>query len=163
MPHEQPYVAIGQLSQAIRPLELADLNQVLDIERMGYSHPWNEAVFRDCFKPDYRLWALTEADVLQGYAVVAYLFDEAHLLNLCVGRPYRACGAGRRMLRFLIKVAFEEGMQRIILEVRRSNRPAISLYESEGFFQIGERPGYYPGALEREDALVLALDSMKEL
>lgn len=162
MPQNRPYLDIGQLSRAIRPLELSDLGQVIDIERGGYSHPWSEGVFRDCFRPDYRLWAHTEAGELQAYAVVAHLFDEAHLLNLCVGRAHRKAGVGRQLLRFLIKVAFDEGMARLILEVRRSNKPAITLYESEGFQLIGERPGYYPGVHEREDALVFALDSVKE-
>lgn len=162
MSQEQPYLDISQLSQTIRPLELTDLDQVLDIERSGYSHPWNENVFRDCFRSDYRLWALTETGKLQAYAVVAHLFDEAHLLNLCVGRSERSSGLGRRLLRFLIKAAFDEGMVRLLLEVRRSNEPAIALYKSEGFQLIGERPGYYPGAQKREDALVFALDAVKE-
>lgn len=159
---EQPYIDVVQMSRKIRPLEQTDLDQVLEIERTGYSHPWSESVFRDCFRSDYRLWASTGAGCLEGYAVVAHMFDEAHLLNLCVSRRYRQAGTGRRLLRFLIKAAFAEGMQRLILEVRRSNVPAIALYESEGFYIIGERPGYYPGVPDREDALVFALDSIKE-
>ncbi|BES72702.1 ribosomal protein S18-alanine N-acetyltransferase [Marinobacter nanhaiticus D15-8W] len=162
MPRGRPYVDIGQLSRNIRPLEMSDLDHVLEIERGGYSHPWSERVFRDCFRPDYRLWAHTEIGELQAYAVVAHLFDEAHLLNFCVGRAHRNSGVGRQLLRFLVRAAFHEGMVRLILEVRRSNEPAIALYESEGFQMIGERPGYYPGVQQREDALVFALDSMKE-
>ena len=162
MPGDRPYVDVGQLSRTIRPLEHGDLDQVLDMERAGYSHPWSEGIFRDCFRPDYRLWALTGAGQLQAYAVVAHLFDEAHLLNLCVGRPHRNAGVGRRLLRFLATASFDEGMVRLILEVRRSNESAIALYESEGFQLIGERPGYYPCVQEREDALVFALDSLKE-
>ncbi|WP_148861763.1 ribosomal protein S18-alanine N-acetyltransferase [Marinobacter fonticola] len=158
---ETPYLEIGRLSRSIRPLELADLGDVLEIERTGYSHPWSEGVFRDCFRPDYRLWALTGFERLRGYAIVAHLFDEAHLLNLCVAEHSRRSGAGRMLLRFLIKTVFDEGMDRLILEVRRSNAPAIALYESEGFSVIGERPGYYPGTIEREDALVFAVESMK--
>ena len=38
------------------------------------------------------------------------------------------------------------------------NAPAIALYESEGFNEIGRRPRYYPAAHGREDALVMAVE-----
>ena len=44
------------------------------------------------------------------------------------------------------------------LEVRASNRPAIALYLSEGFSEVGQRRGYYPDGEGREDALVFARD-----
>ncbi|MBO6851925.1 MAG: GNAT family N-acetyltransferase, partial [Marinobacter sp.] len=83
-------------------MEPADLAEVLDIELCSYSHPWSEAVFRDCFRPDYRLWGSFSGGDLGGYAVVAYLFDEAHLLNLCVAPGFRRQGVGRYLLRHLI-------------------------------------------------------------
>ena len=48
--------------------------------------------FLDCFKPNYRLWAAERGDELIGYAVVAYMADEAHLLNICVSPRVRGQG-----------------------------------------------------------------------
>lgn len=127
------------------------------LELQSYSHPWTEAVFLDCFKPDYRLWALDQANELIGYAVVAHLFDEAHLLNLCTNPSHRRSGAARLLLRHLITAVAHDSMSRLILEVRESNRAAINLYIREGFESIGVRPGYYPAAGGREDARVMAL------
>lgn len=141
----------------IRPLDDAELPAVLEIERTSYSHPWSEGVFRDCFKSNYRLWALVDGDSLAGYAVVSYQFDEAHLLNLCVAPGYQRRGAGRRLLRHLVARSARDGMTAVILEVRISNDSAIALYASEGFEPIGERPGYYPTAHGRENARVMAL------
>ncbi len=154
----ESYLAARNATRLIRELTPADLPQVLDIERQGYSHPWSEALFRDCFRPDYRPWALVEADSLLAYAVVAHLVDEAHLLNLCVARHSWRSGAGRQLLRHLVAQAGHDGMARVLLEVRVSNQAAAELYRSEGFQQIGQRPGYYPGAAGPEDALVLALE-----
>ncbi|ROT93552.1 ribosomal-protein-alanine N-acetyltransferase [Marinobacter sp. R17] len=154
----QSYQDVASATRRVRPLDPADIPDILSIELTGYSHPWSEALFRDCFRPDYRLWGLADEDTLQGYAVVAYLFDEAHLLNLCVGSQWRGSGAGRLLLRHLIGESFREKMCRVLLEVRRSNDVAIGLYKTEGFVQIGERPGYYPASPAREDALVLALE-----
>lgn len=141
---------------AIRALAPEDMPAVLEIERQGYSHPWGEPVFRDCFRDNYRLWAACHGDELVGYAVVAYMFDEAHLLNLCVHPAWQGQGAGRRLLRHLLKEAAREQIWQTILEVRLSNEAAYQLYLAEGFAEIGRRPGYYPGADGREDARVMA-------
>ncbi len=148
-------VDVGEMN--IRPLSEDDLPVVLDIECQGYSFPWSESVFRGCFRPDYRLWALEMGDRLSGYAVVAYMAGEAHLLNLCVAAGQRRSGAGRRLLRHLIAESARDGMSQVLLEVRDSNVHAMDLYASEGFSVIGRRPGYYPGGRDREDALVMAL------
>lgn len=153
----ESYLAARNATRVIRALTPEDLPEVLDIERQGYSNPWSEAVFRDCFRVDYRLWGLVEADTLLGYAVVAYLVDEAHLLNLCVGRHSRRSGAGRQLLRHLMAQAGHDGMTQVLLEVRVSNQAAAALYLNEGFSQIGRRAGYYPGVDGPEDALVLSL------
>lgn len=148
-------VEVGDMT--IRPLCEGDLPEVLDIECQGYSFPWSESVFRGCFRPDYRLWALEMCERLSGFAVVAYMAGEAHLLNLCVAAGQRGAGAGRHLLRHLVVESARDGMSQVLLEVRDSNVRAMSLYTSEGFSVIGRRPGYYPGGREREDALVMAL------
>ena len=61
------------------------------------------------------------------------------------------------MLRCLIGVAREHGAERVLLEVRPSNAPALALYRSEGFRTVGARRAYYPAHHGREDAFVLAL------
>lgn len=153
----------GELSQQslqgaqLRPLAREDLVQVLELERLSYSHPWSEAVFLDCFKETYRLWALVQGQELLGYAVIAYMVDEAHLMNLCVHPRLRGLGAGRQLLRHALEVAADEQMGCMILEVRDSNVAAASLYLAEGFREIGRRPNYYPDAGGREDARVMAL------
>lgn len=141
----------------VRPLSTADMGPVMKLELQSYSHPWTEAVFLDCFKPNYRLWALDQGGELIGYAVVAYLFDEAHVLNLCTGPAHRRTGAARLLLRYLVTAAAHDSMCRMILEVRKSNHAAINLYIHEGFEPVGARPGYYPAAGGREDACVMAL------
>lgn len=155
MPAVSP--AIESLEWQIRPLRDADLPEMLEIERAGYSFPWTEAVFRDCFRPSYRLWGVFVSGSLFGYAVVAYMVDEAHLLNICVSRQSRRSGLARYLLRHLVREAAADGMAQVLLEVRASNQAASDLYLAEGFAEIGRRPGYYPSSSGREDARVLSL------
>lgn len=151
------YRAVESLNRYVRALRGEDLPQVLEIERTGYSFPWTEAVFRDCFRPDYRLWGLEISGDVVGYAVVAYIVDEAHLLNICVSTRHRRAGLARHLLRHLVCEAARDGMKQVLLEVRVSNQSASDLYLAEGFVEIGRRPGYYPSSSGREDALVLSL------
>lgn len=157
MNNGQTFPGPDENSLQVRSLSCSDLSRVLEIERQGYSHPWSEAVFLDCFKDSYRLWALCKEGSLIGYAVVAYLVDEAHLLNLCIHPDNRGSGAGRYLLQHLVDKAREDGMVQVLLEVRVSNRTAEQLYKSAGFGEIGCRPGYYPAANGREDARVMIL------
>jgi ribosomal-protein-alanine N-acetyltransferase len=50
----------------------------------------------------------------------------------------------------------------IFLEVRPSNKIAVSLYKKRGFNEIGVRKNYYPAVNgRREDAVMLALDLVR--
>ena len=149
--------SIEALNRQFRRIGEQDLPDILEIERTSYSFPWSESVFRDCLKSNYRLWGVFTPDGLAGYAVVAYLIDEAHLLNICVSRQRRRSGLARYILRQLIPEAAGDGMTRVLLEVRVSNQAAADLYLAERFSEIGRRPGYYPSSNGREDARVLAL------
>lgn len=90
-----------------------------------------------------------------GYAVVMWLPDEVHLLNLAVCASWQGRGKGRAMLHWLLCNAQTRGAGAMMLEVRPSNARAAALYDSIGFVQIGLRRDYYPGRNGREDAIVL--------
>ncbi|SDX56831.1 ribosomal protein S18-alanine N-acetyltransferase [Marinobacter mobilis] len=151
------YQRVAEVGLVVRPLTETDLDAVIDIERQSYSHPWAKGVFLDCFHPNYRLWALEGSAGLVGYSIVSYQFDEAHLLNICISPASHRCGLGRRLLRHVVASAAHDGMVAVILEVRASNEQAARLYLSEGFQEIGRRPGYYPDGSGREDARVMSL------
>lgn len=135
----------------------SDLSRVLAVERMAYHYPWNEGIFRDCLRMGYSNWVVTNAlDELLGYGLMSFAVDEAHILNLCVRRDSRRQGLGAFVLEHLMQQARNHGAAHVLLEVRRSNLPAIILYRQAGFEEIGQRRAYYPVPGGREDALVLA-------
>jgi ribosomal-protein-alanine N-acetyltransferase len=82
---------------------------------------------------------------------------EAELLLFVVDEKYQGKGLGRLFLDTLIDI-LQTQADALFLEVRAGNVPAIHLYESAGFNQVGERPNYYSTPLGREDALVFAMD-----
>ncbi|OEY66673.1 ribosomal protein S18-alanine N-acetyltransferase [Marinobacter sp. X15-166B] len=144
-------------SWSIQPLTEQDLPAMLTVERQAHSHPWSEGIFRDCLRSGYRFAGIADHRGLRAFCVVTNQFDEAHLVNICVSPECQGQGLGRQLLAYLIKRAKNDGMERLLLEVRRSNKKALRLYRSAGFERIGVRRGYYPSAQGREDAVVLSL------
>ena len=142
----------------MRALRESDLNAVMVIEERGYPYPWTRGIFLDCLRAGYPGLAMEENGLLVGYALLSIAADEAHLLNICVDPLNQSRGRGRQLLRAIVGLARDRGVQRVFLEVRPTNTPALSLYHSEGFNEIGRRPRYYPAADGREDALVMAIE-----
>ncbi len=147
--------AIGLPELGIRGMQEADVDEVLRIERASYAFPWTEGIFRDCLRVNYICRVVEIGPAIVGYGIMSLGAGEAHLLNVCVGDPYRCRGIGRRLLMHLLQLAAAAGAKDAYLEARPSNISAIRLYQSLGFSQIGMRRGYYQAADGREDAIVL--------
>ena len=90
----------------------------------------------------------TEAEAWEA-AVAA---DEAEIPLICTAEMYRRCGRGAKILEDLLSIAREKGAERVFLEVRVSNAPAMSMYLKYGFCGAYARLRYYP---DGEDALVM--------
>ena len=135
-----------------------DIAGVAAVEREAYLFPWAEGIFRDCLRAGYTCRVIEVADGIGGYGIFALGGDEVHVLNLCIRADLRGRTLGRRLLVWLLDEVRALKYNFTFLEVRPSNRPAIQLYESLGFRQVGLRPGYYQAVGGREDALVYRLD-----
>jgi len=141
------------------PMHLSHLLQVMEIELRAYAFPWTEGIFRDCLKAGYSGWVLIdEFGIVRGYALMSMAVGEAHVLNLCIDPAHQREGLGRELLDHLMRIARAAYMTIVLLEVRKSNKAAIRLYESAGFQRLGLRKGYYPAVEGREDALLLGFD-----
>jgi ribosomal-protein-alanine N-acetyltransferase len=147
---------LQELMPFIRPMRADDLDYVVAVEHGAYSHPWSEGILRDCLRVGYSCWVCELGDQIVGHVVMSVAIGEAHLLNICVGPQWQGRGIGRRLLRRMLRIARERNADTMFLEVRASNESARTLYESEGFGEIGRRRDYYPAYQGREDAIVYA-------
>lgn len=143
---------------AIRPMTLADLDSVYDIETQGHITPWSKQILRDCIKVGYACFVLEETNKsrIRAFAINRVSGGECHLLNLCVLPKTQGRGYGKKLLRFVLEYARQYCFQ-VILEVRPTNTRAITLYKKHRFKQIGTKEDYYKDANGNEDAIVLAL------
>lgn len=149
---------LAPITGRLRPMREADLNAVHAVEVRAYEVPWTLGTFRDCLRANYSCWVLEHDAHVIGYFLLSVAAGEGHVLNICVDPKLQGQGLGRSMMGELLKVARQHRAERIFLEVRPSNPPAIQLYESLGFNEIGRRPRYYPSLDGREDAVVMAME-----
>jgi ribosomal-protein-alanine N-acetyltransferase len=161
----------GVAELSFLPMQAADLDEVLKIESVSHIHPWTKGNFSDslaaghwayCIRPQVDQMvkgSYLDPAVLWAYCILFPAVDELHLLNITVSPHLRKLGLGQRMMSAIEGVAVQQKMPRIILEVRPTNKSAITLYQKLGYEQIGVRKNYYPANSEtgsREDALVMA-------
>lgn len=85
--------------------------------------------------------------------------DEAEILTLAVAPPARRTGLARALMAAAMHTAAARGATAMFLEVAAGNAPALALYSSLGFDQVGRRTGYYG---PRRDALVLRAALMQD-
>ena len=148
-------MVIAQPNHDIRRMVLSDIDRVIFNERSSYTHPWTEAIFRDCLRAKHECWVLYYIGNAIGHSVLSVAAQEAHLLNVCIHPDLQGKGFGRELVAFMLDCARAKGAAQVFLEVRASNIGAYKLYESIGFNEIGVRENYYPAYIGREDALVL--------
>jgi [ribosomal protein S18]-alanine N-acetyltransferase len=144
---------------SFRRMREADLPRVMEIERAAFSHPWSEELVRRELRHEFSTVLLAtggEAGTVQGFAVVWLVHDELHVLNVAVAPEARRQGVARAILDRVEAQGREQGARVAMLEVRRGNHPAIALYRSLGYREVGVRPRYY--AEDGEDALVMDKD-----
>jgi ribosomal-protein-alanine N-acetyltransferase len=141
----------------LRPMRVADLDRVMQIEPAIYSHPWTRGNFEDSIHAGYSCWVIDCGGEVAGYGVLMTGVREAHLLNLSVAAQWQGRGLGRFLLEQFIQIARDSDAVQMFLEVRPSNVAARQLYARQGFREITVRRGYYPAARGREDAILMGL------
>ena len=137
----------------IRRLSYSDLPSVISIERRSFPTPWSLAMFvLELSKPSgICLAAVDREGGLAGYLVCSRYETVWHLMNVAVDPDRRRGGIATLLINHL----FEEGggVSPYTLEVRVSNREAITMYEGFGFRSAGTRRGYYHD--NGEDAVIM--------
>jgi ribosomal-protein-alanine N-acetyltransferase len=106
-------------------------------------------------RPWTRLWIARSDDAgVLGFLLAWHVVDELHILDVAAALSHRRQGVGRALMTHAIAWASEHRARQMLLEVRRSNTPAIRLYRTLGFFGFGLRRDYYA---DHEDALEMML------
>lgn len=149
----------------IRQMRLEDLPAVIALDQRSFALPWPESSFRFEIESNElsRCWvAETEspdgATILVAMVVIWLIVDEAHVATIAVHPDYRRQKIAQRLLAFTLVDAYHAGAVKSLLEVRRGNDPAISMYKQFGYREVGVRHKYYQD--NGEDAVLMDLDPL---
>ena len=91
------------------------------------------------------LVALDNRGGLQGFAIMIYGLEQAHLSLLAVHPAQGRRGVGRALVRWLEATALTAGIGMVKLEARAGNVAARAFYRRLGYREVQVVPGYYGG------------------
>ncbi len=139
------------------PMTTAHIDALMPYERELFGpEAWTAHGYRTELadtRSRYYLAAEDGSGALLGWAGVMVVADAAEILTVGVVPAARRRGIARLLLHALADEARRRGAREVFLEVRVDNVAARTLYESEGFAQVGLRPGYYDAG--RVDGVVM--------
>ena len=84
---------------------------------------------------------------IQGFAVMQFGDERAHLVLLCVQPALQRRGIGRSLTEWLLESARVAGIASIQLELRADNAAALAFYRRLGFGETQVVAGYYDGSI----------------
>jgi len=145
-------------SATILPARPADVDLVFAIAAATFTLPWpREELSLELSRPYSALRVLrpSPSERIAGFLNHWRLGDELQIMNVAVAPSHQRRGFARALLIDAEQAARQMKLGSIFLEVRRSNAPAIKLYESRAYTVVGVRQRYYADNLE--DALVMKL------
>ena len=128
--------------------------QVAQLEKICFADPWSELSISLELTNVWSYWLVAlDGDTVVGYVGSQSSIDEADIMNVAVHPDYRRQGIAEKLINTLVADLKKRGCHALLLEVRVSNTPAVTLYEKLGFAQVGCRKNYYRNP--KEDALIL--------
>ena len=151
---------------SIRTMTEYDIPSVAELEKMVFSDPWSEKVYRETYKITGVEYVVAVDDEkygdaqIIGAAGVRNIAGTGEITNVMVMPEYRHKGVGRRMMEELIERGRILGASELTLEVRINNTHARRLYEELGFKCEGIRPRFYRNP--EEDAAIYWLRKSDE-
>ena len=139
-------------------LSKASAAVIAEIEKECFAHPWSEQSIISSINAGHVFFGVIFGDTLCGYIGVNRVAGQAYIDNIAVRREYRRQGIAKALIKAVIDECKNDDF--ITLEVRASNKAAISLYRLFGFKDQGKRRGFYTAPTE--DALIMTLYNREE-
>lgn len=139
----------------ITPLKAEYAEKMHNIELECFSDPWSAQAFaEDSTNPQALYFVATQNNNILGYIGSRIVLGECYITNIAVRSDCRRQGIGRVLIQNMLSFAQQNNLDFVTLEVRQSNLPAIALYTSLGFSELGIRRGYYEKPIE--DAIIMS-------
>ena len=123
-----------------------DPTNLAELDKSCFKNAWREGSFIKLMDyPSFRAWTWHAEATSKALAflIIEDQSDLFSILRVGVMPEYQRQGIGREMMDFLIQLARNEQVPKILLEVQEFNLAAQHLYFASGFCQIHRKKGYY--------------------
>ena len=140
----------------IRALTDQDAAEMAALHLKSITPSWPE---QDMIEHTGRDICLGIGSPLEAFIILRFADTQAEILTIVTDPDKRKKGHGRALLNTAKDKTAQKGGDIIFLEVAEDNKPAIALYQSAGYTQIGRRPAYY----KRPQGRVAAMTYCKRL
>lgn len=132
------------------PATAPDIPGILTLHKECSLEPWSsDAYLNSLNQPEFLIFTGKINENLLGFISTRLITQEnlCEILNIAMTHPHQHKKIGEGLLLTLFKHLGGE-INRIWLEVRENNRPAISFYEKHGFKIVGKRNNFYRNPVE---------------
>ena len=141
----------------IRRMREEDLADVARLEKEIFSDPWSENAIRESMEQSQTLLlSALEDGVLVGYLIVYYVLEDGEIARIAVESDFRRNGVASRLMKELAFICADNGVNKLLLDVRESNESAEAFYKKKGFVLDGVRKNYYTNPTE--NAILMSLE-----
>ncbi len=128
----------------VEKMTLLDFDNIKDVLQNEFDEFWTSSILKSELENDLSRYIVAKIDEnIVGFAGVIILPDDAEITNIVTRKDMRKKGIGKLLLAKLIEISKEEKKGELSLEVNELNEPAINLYRSYGFEEVGRRKKYY--------------------
>lgn len=134
-----------------------DTSAIVRIEKATFSDPWSEKDINAAITDSGALCysALGDDGELYAYVIGRTVIPEGEIYRVATVSERRKRGIAYKLLSYALKTEMSRGLETVFLEVRSQNLPAIKLYSSLSFYEIGRRRGYYKNP--PDDAIIMMM------
>jgi ribosomal-protein-alanine N-acetyltransferase len=141
----------------IQSLTIDNAKELSGLNECNFNDGWTESMIISAFNGGrfFAFGAFIE-DKLIASVTLSLGDEDADIEGIVVDKSQRGKGIASQLIDMAHDFIKENGKQKVLLEVRESNLPAISLYKKVGYKKISVRKRYYS---DDENALVM----LKEL
>lgn len=151
------------LEVRIRKVRKSDVDRIIDIERSWHhlSHWSIDSYYRLLNDDNFTSSFVAEMEDeysrprIVGFVIFHIAADVCEIYNIAVESGHARSGIGRELMSAAIQESGRRKAGKVVLEVRKTNNPAINFYLKFAFKIAGERKNYYSNPIE--DAYVMEL------
>lgn len=138
-----------------------NISDIALIEKSCFSIPWTEQSIEESVLNENTFFNIAYVDEEPaGYMSMQVVLGEGDIMRVAVLPQYRRHGIGKALLEDCFS---SNTLDRVFLDVRENNTPAIRLYESFDFRSIDIRKKYYANPTENALIMMKEFNSVKDL